>query len=72
MMRVMGATKMHADELETDAAHKQISLRLSADFAFAEQPEIADIFALRFALSDAAARLLGCTYTVTINGVRLT
>jgi metal-dependent HD superfamily phosphatase/phosphodiesterase len=59
-------------ELETDAVRKQISLRLSADFAFADQLEIADIFALRFALSDAAARLLGCTYTVTINGAHLT
>jgi hypothetical protein len=59
-------------ELEVDGEHKQISLRLSADFAYAEHAEIADIFALRFALSDAAARLLGCTYTVTINGVHLT
>jgi metal-dependent HD superfamily phosphatase/phosphodiesterase len=59
-------------ELETDAAHKRISLRLSADLAYADQAEIADIFALRFALSDAAARLLGCAYAVTINGAHLT
>jgi uncharacterized protein len=59
-------------ELQTDAANKRISLRLAADFAYAEHAEIADIFALRFALSDAAARLLGCTYEVTINGAHLT
>lgn len=59
-------------ELECDAAQNRIRLRLTADLAFAEQVEIADIFALRFALSDAAARLLGCTYEVTINGERLT
>jgi hypothetical protein len=59
-------------ELETDATHKRIRLRLAADFAYAEHAEIADIFALRFALSDASAQLLGCSYEVTINGVRLT
>lgn len=59
-------------ELETDRERKTITLRISADVAYADQAEIADLFSLRFALSDTAARLLGCAYSVTINGTRLT
>jgi metal-dependent HD superfamily phosphatase/phosphodiesterase len=59
-------------ELGIDAAAKRIGLHLTADFEHATQAEIADIFALRFALSDAAAMFLGCAYAVTINDLSLT
>ncbi len=57
--------------LEADAAAKHIALDLTADLAGATLAEVLEIFELRFAMSEAAARFLGCTYAVTVNGTRL-
>jgi uncharacterized protein len=55
-------------QLRTDAAEKHIALDLTADLSGATLAEILEIFESRFAMSAAAARFLGCTYSVSVNG----
>jgi len=54
-------------ELEVHAAAKAIALALICDPALAQPGEILDLFNARFAMSRAAAAVLGCAYTVIIN-----
>jgi hypothetical protein len=54
--------------LEVEMEPQRIGLGLDVDHAVADGAEIVDLFEERFALSDAAARFLGCTYTVAVNG----
>lgn len=55
-------------ELQVDADAKGIGLSLEIDGSVAHGDEVAALFADRFALADAAARYLGCTFRVTMNG----
>ena len=54
--------------LKTDAATKHIALELTADLSGATLAEILEIFEARFAMSADAARFLGCSYAVKVNG----
>jgi metal-dependent HD superfamily phosphatase/phosphodiesterase len=56
----------HAD-LDVLAPSKKIVLRLTADTNVAEASDIFDLFNVRFAMSAAAARVLGCSYSVVVN-----
>jgi uncharacterized protein len=58
-------------QLKTDAAEKHIALDLTADLTGATLAEILEIFESRFAMSVDAARFLGCSYAVRVNGERL-
>jgi uncharacterized protein len=55
-------------DLDVRAPSKEIVLRLTADTNFAEPTDILDLFADRFAMSRSAAEMLGCTYSVVVNG----
>ena len=57
--------------IEADAQTKHIALDLTADLVSATLAEIIEIFENRFEMSAAAARFLGCTYAVSVNGERL-
>ena len=54
-------------ELQTNAARKFITLRLTADPNFAGPADIADLFNQRFAMSRSAAGVLDCSYRVVVN-----
>jgi metal-dependent HD superfamily phosphatase/phosphodiesterase len=54
-------------ELEAHAAAKALTLSLACDLSFAGPTDILDLFNLRFAMSRAAASVLGCSYTVIVN-----
>jgi metal-dependent HD superfamily phosphatase/phosphodiesterase len=54
--------------LRVDAQPKRIGLGLDVDHAVAGGEEIVNLFEERFALSDAAARFLECSYSVAVNG----
>jgi len=54
--------------LQVDAQPQHIGLGLDVDHSVAEGAEIVELFEERFALSDAAARFLGCSYAVAVNG----
>jgi len=58
-------------ELDLAPREKQIALRLTVDTSIDNAEGIAELFALRFAMSDDAARFLGCTYEVSINGTSI-
>ena len=53
--------------LDVDPRAKTIALRLTTDPA-EPSADIAELFEERFALSDQAARFLGCAYDVFVNG----
>lgn len=56
-------------DLDVAAQMKSIELRLTADTAVATPAQIAELFEQRFVMSDAAARFLGCGFSVVINGI---
>ncbi|HXM18699.1 MAG TPA: HD domain-containing protein [Candidatus Tumulicola sp.] len=58
-------------ELDVDGAEKMIALRLSVDEAIGTREDINALFNQRFAMSDAAARFLGCDFSVIVNGTTL-
>jgi metal-dependent HD superfamily phosphatase/phosphodiesterase len=55
-------------ELDVQPERKALTLRLVADVGFATPADILDLFSLRFAMSRSAARVLGCSYAVVVNG----
>jgi metal-dependent HD superfamily phosphatase/phosphodiesterase len=59
-------------QLKTDASQKHIALDLTADLGSATLAEIVEIFESRFTMSAAAARFLGCSYAVRVNGEPVT
>jgi metal-dependent HD superfamily phosphatase/phosphodiesterase len=58
-------------ELQLHAQASRIGLRLTVDSTVVQPEELADLFGLRFAMSDAAARFLGQTYGVEVNGLAI-
>jgi putative nucleotidyltransferase with HDIG domain len=58
-------------DLSVDVQQKSILLSLTADHEVATPEEIADLFALRFEMCDAAARFLGCRFAVEVDGQTL-
>lgn len=54
--------------LDVAAASKDIALRLTADTEYAAPADILDLFNIRFAMSRSAAGVLGCSYSVVVNG----
>lgn len=55
-------------ELGVDPAAKLVTLRLTVDRGYARPADLLELFGARFAMSDSAARFLGCAYTVEMNG----
>ncbi len=55
-------------KLEVLAAPGRIELQLEVDSTVASGEELAELFAVRFAMSGSAAQFLGCAYVVDIRG----
>ena len=58
-------------ELEVDGPEHEIVLRLTMDESIASRHELGELFAERFAMCEAAARFLGCDFSVIVNGTTL-